>query len=111
MSVGDRVKAGDWVLVHGKVTAASGNGVDVIVELFSKTDQFDCAVRRDLIVDIVAAPIPAEPDGGSVALFGTERVAWQRVGQHWARAGGGDERRSWVALCQSYPEPVIVHHA
>lgn len=55
---------GDEVLVRGTVTRVE-RGVGVVVELFSKTDQYEAWVRRDLIVDVVLPDVPGEPPDGT----------------------------------------------
>ncbi|GAA4439078.1 hypothetical protein [Phytohabitans houttuyneae] len=61
---------GDEVLVRGTVVRYI-DGVGALVELFSKTDQYQAWVREDDIADVVLTEVPDEPGDGTW-LAGTE---------------------------------------
>lgn len=58
------VRVGDTVLVSGTVLEVSP-GVGVLVELFSKTDQYRDWIREDRVVGLVVPDAPDEPSDGS----------------------------------------------
>lgn len=54
----------DEVLIRARVVQVV-RGVGALVELFSKTDQYQAWIRGDLIAEVIPAPVPPEepPDG------------------------------------------------
>ncbi|MGX6605634.1 hypothetical protein ACWKSP_26400 [Micromonosporaceae bacterium Da 78-11] len=99
---------GDWVLIRAKVLARPFPET-VLVELFSKTDQYEAHVRPDLVVEIVPKPIPDEPATGSVALVNDEAFQRQVTGG-WI--GVGHPRIfSWATLAGGSSEVEVIHHA
>lgn len=101
---------GDWVAITARIIEIHPNNVDYAVELFSKTDQYKCWVRRDLC-QLTDKPIPDQPDEGSVALL--DGVAHQRLGDgFWYPAGnvGRDHGISWATL-QGLGDVEVIHHA
>lgn len=96
----------DWVLTRAKVVEVHPNGVDLGLELFSKTDQYTAFVRRDLCQP-TDKPIPDEPDDESVALVG--RDAFQRVGNLWVGVAS-HSGLTWAEL-NRLDEVEVIHHA
>jgi hypothetical protein len=99
-------KPGDWVKITAKVAEVSPNCVDLVVELFSKTDQYLASVRADNC-EPTSKPIPPEPAEGSVVLLGGS--AWQRVGEWWQQAGLYEET-TWEQL-NARGDVVVIHDA
>lgn len=93
-----RPRPGEWVLLRAKVTEEESTVPEnVLIELFSKTDQYSVPIRWDLVEDVVDAPVPPEPvDGTIVAIKG---IAYQRLTDHWYRAGRPEAYR-WVELAR-----------
>lgn len=100
-------QVGDWVTVTARVAELHPNGVDLSVELFSKTDQFYAFVRHDLCAP-TAKPLPKEPGDRSVVLL--NGAAYQRLaGALWfvAGASGG---LGWAEL-NELGDVEVIHHA
>lgn len=72
---------GDEILIRGIVKQYMP-GVGVLVELFSKTDQYEAWVRLDLVDDLRLHVSPDEPSDGTwlegVEPGGTNRLAFIR---------------------------------
>jgi hypothetical protein len=97
---------GDWVLIRAKVLERPFPET-VLVELFSKTDQYPAHVRPDLCVQIVPKPLPEEPGMGSIAVI--DGGVYQRlVDDHWYGAGN-EQGRTWVELNEIGDVKVIDH--
>jgi hypothetical protein len=94
---------GDWVLIRAKVLERPFPET-VLVELWSKTDQYQAHVRPDLCVQIVPKPIPDEPAEGAVVMLNA--AAYQRVGGEWFRAGYS-EGYAWEQLHRSGDAAVV----
>jgi hypothetical protein len=60
-------RVGDEILVRG-VVSQWVPGVGVLVELFSKTDQYETWIRPDLIAEVVVPNLPNEPADGTWLL-------------------------------------------
>lgn len=89
----DLLKDGDYVLIRAKVLKAKGPE-SIMVELFSKTDQYPAWVRNDLVVDKAERPMTTEPpmdDGYKV--FDKDGQQWVArtgfTGAVWQQTSGG----------------------
>lgn len=96
------LQPGDWVEISAKVLELHPNGIDVCLELFSKTDQYRAFVRKDLVTTIVPAPIPPEPGDDEVVMV--DNRVYQRIGGQWRRAGSVNPY-TWLELCQMDENP------
>lgn len=93
-------EVGDHVLIRAKVVKVAGADVGVLVELFSKTDQYDAWVRPDLITGKTAPPAPPEPDRTYVVVD-REGDLWRWEASRAAWCYKSSES-SWANLCSSY---------
>jgi hypothetical protein len=107
VSTEHRYEVGDWVAITGRIVEVHGNGVDLAVELFSKTDQYKCWIRADLCTP-TDKPVPDEPREGSVALVNGVS-AYQRRDDYWVQAGFTGGYR-WESL-HEFGEVQVIHHA
>lgn len=57
-------RVGDEILVRGTVVQWLP-GVGALVELFSKTDQYEAWIRPSLIADVIVPNLPEEPADGT----------------------------------------------
>lgn len=73
-------RVGDEILIRGTVKQYVP-GVGVLVELFSKTDQYDAWIRLDLIADVNLPDLPDEPVNGTW-LAGTNSANTAPGGPH-----------------------------
>lgn len=72
-TVAATVRVDDTVLIRGTVKEIVA-GVGVLVELFSKTDQYSAWVRLDNVVGLVVPDVPDEPADGTW-LFAPDDLA------------------------------------
>lgn len=105
----------DEVLIRGRVTKYRP-GVGLVVELFSKTDQYEAWVREDRVVEVVLPELPSEPPDGTwlvgVILLGEQGSHIFRRDDdegHNDRETRRHDRRWWDYTAQewvSWPEAV-----
>lgn len=107
-------KPGDEVLIRGRVVEHLP-GLGTLVELFSKTDQYQAWVRLDLIAEVVLPDVPAEPgDGTWLAATGegpwTAPRVWYRRDADAPNEPDRRWRRRWfdVAIQDRIDWPEVV---
>jgi len=94
-----------WVLIIAKVLDdPHPTPEEIVVELFSKTDQYATRIRLNQVTDVVPHPIPDEPRDASVVVV--DGMAYQRLTDHWYRPGR-TEALSWREVC-GLGEPALV---
>jgi len=103
--MGTKPDPGQWVLIAAKVLDdPHPTSEEVVVELFSKTDQYAARVRLKQITDVVARPLPDEPGESAVVLV--DGLAYQRLTDRWYRPGRR-EAHSWREVCD-LGEPALI---
>lgn len=70
MSAGD-VRVGDRILIEGTAIKVLP-GVGVLVELFSKSDQYEAWVREDLVREVIVDSVWEEPADGTWLVVADE---------------------------------------
>jgi hypothetical protein len=85
-----KVQPGDVVSVRGTVMEVV-SGVGVVVELFSKTDQYQTWVREDAVVGVLTEAVDADepPLGSYVETTEVDGavVVWHRYPPGWLAIG------------------------
>lgn len=96
------LKDGDYVLIRAKVLKAKGPE-SILVELFSKTDQYPAWVRNDLVVDKTERPTTTEPPtGDGYKVFDQAGVEWEPrtgfTGPVWQKKSSSGDLLGWADL-------------
>ncbi|MDG4791954.1 hypothetical protein O7626_39770 [Micromonospora sp. WMMD1102] len=105
---------GDEVLIRGKVVRWVPT-VGAVVELFSKTDQYEVWIRPDRIAEVIVPNVPDEPADGTWLLGEDPHVRNARVFQrddaegHCDRPERRHDRHWWDVVAEEWidwPEAV-----